>query len=249
MIAVSVFTLSLFVASIVRDELGVLPKPVQHLFGNFLMHTVPVPANLTGVVTTVAPTPSPTPVPIQATTLPPPVPGQLDVLQLSIPKGCAHGPALRSRQGDKLQVGYVGRLSDGEVFDSTAGRSGGKPFSFTLGQQRVIAGWEQGLLCMCIGEKRRLTIPPQLAYGARGAPPHVPGGATLTYIVELFGMTTGALHDTPMRGRTVTLWQQESKRSTPVTVDPASRACVVPGSPRWKRCRTHSLIGAWSACD
>ena len=141
MIAVSVFTLSLFVASIVRDELGVLPKPVQHLFGNFLMHTVPVPANLTGVVTTVAPTPSPTPVPIQTTTLPPPVPGQLDVLQLSIPKGCAHGPALRSRQGDKLQVGYVGRLSDGEVFDSTAGRSGGKPFSFTLGHAAFVTLW------------------------------------------------------------------------------------------------------------
>ena len=137
MIAVSAITLALFLASIVRDELGAVPQPVQHLFSDFLMHTFPVPANLT-LATTTASTSSPTPMPTQTTTLTPPEPGRLDVLQLNVPKDCARGNGLRSLQGDKLQVGYVGRLSNGEVFDSTAARSGGKPFSFTLGQQRVI---------------------------------------------------------------------------------------------------------------
>ena len=96
MIAVSAITLALYLASIVRDELGAVPQPVQHLFSDFLMHTFPVPANLT-VTTTTASTSSPTPMPTQTTTLPPPEPGRLDVLQLHVPKNCGRGQSLRTQ--------------------------------------------------------------------------------------------------------------------------------------------------------
>jgi FKBP-type peptidyl-prolyl cis-trans isomerase len=78
---------------------------------------------------------------------------------------------------------YTGKLySTGQVFDSSLNRK--KPFVFTLGAQMVIKGWDQGLLDMCVGEKRRLTIPPSLGYGSRdmgSIPPH----STLVFDVEL----------------------------------------------------------------
>lgn len=89
----------------------------------------------------------------------------------------------RSRKGDVLHMHYRGTLEDGTEFDSSYNR--GEPLTFTLGSGQVIRGWDQGLLAMCVGEKRKLVIPPDLAYGSRGAPPTIPGDATLTFEVEL----------------------------------------------------------------
>jgi len=87
-----------------------------------------------------------------------------------------------SKNGDKLTVDYVGTLEDGIKFDSSIDR--GTPFSFTLGQGRVIQGWEQGMLDMKVGEKRRLTIPYSLGYGENGYG-SIPPKATLIFEVDL----------------------------------------------------------------
>lgn len=87
-----------------------------------------------------------------------------------------------SKNGDELTVDYVGTLEDGTKFDSSIDR--GTPFSFILGQGRVIQGWEQGMLNMKVGEKRRLTIPYSLGYGENGYGP-IPPKATLIFEVEL----------------------------------------------------------------
>jgi peptidylprolyl isomerase len=88
-----------------------------------------------------------------------------------------------SKTGDTITVHYVGTLTDGTKFDSSVDR--GQPFSFTLGENRVIQGWEQGLLNMKVGEKRRLTIPSSLGYGSYGAGGVIPPNATLIFEVEL----------------------------------------------------------------
>ena len=84
--------------------------------------------------------------------------------------------------GDTAVVHYTGTLLDGTKFDSSVG---GQPFSFKLGAGRVIAGWEQGVLGMKVGEKRKLTIAPELGYGAAGAGGIIPSNATLIFEVEL----------------------------------------------------------------
>ncbi|XP_033647697.1 peptidyl-prolyl cis-trans isomerase FKBP2-like [Asterias rubens] len=89
----------------------------------------------------------------------------------------------RSKAGDSLHMHYTGTLQDGTEFDSSIPR--GSPFVFTLGAGQVIKGWDQGLLNMCVGEKRKLVIPSDLGYGDRGSPPKIPGGATLVFEVEL----------------------------------------------------------------
>lgn len=83
-----------------------------------------------------------------------------------------------------MSVHYTGSLkSDGTVFDSSLSR--GEPITFPLGTGRVIKGWDQGILGMCIGEKRKLTIPPELGYGSRGAGGVIPPNADLVFTVEL----------------------------------------------------------------
>ncbi|XP_071962951.1 peptidyl-prolyl cis-trans isomerase FKBP2-like [Antedon mediterranea] len=89
----------------------------------------------------------------------------------------------KSKTGDLLHMHYTGTLEDGTEFDSSIPRK--QPFTFTLGTGQVIKGWDQGLLGMCVGEKRKLVIPSHLGYGDRGAPPKIPGGATLIFEVEL----------------------------------------------------------------
>ncbi|XP_057316597.1 peptidyl-prolyl cis-trans isomerase FKBP2-like [Hydractinia symbiolongicarpus] len=89
----------------------------------------------------------------------------------------------RSKKGDVLKMHYTGKLEDGTEFDSSIPR--GEPLSFTLGAGQVIKGWDQGLLNMCEGEKRKLSIPSDLGYGDTGSPPKIPGGATLIFEVEL----------------------------------------------------------------
>jgi len=95
------------------------------------------------------------------------------------------GKGAAAKAGDKLSVRYVGELyKNGKEFDSSWKR-GKAPFQFTLGQQQVISGWDQGLLGMKVGGRRRLTIPPDLAYGAQGQPPTIPPNSPLVFDVDL----------------------------------------------------------------
>lgn len=91
-----------------------------------------------------------------------------------------------AESGDAVEVNYVGMFEDGSVFD----QSRGTPLSLTLGQGRVIQGWEKGLLGMKVGEEKRLVIPPALAYGASGYGP-IPPNATLIFDVEMVSIKKG----------------------------------------------------------
>src|SRR5688572_10240845 len=94
------------------------------------------------------------------------------------------GQGDEAKSGKRVSVHYTGTLTNGKKFDSSLDR--GKPFSFTLGAGEVIKGWDQGVAGMKVGGKRKLTIPPDLGYGARGAGGGlIPPNATLVFEVEL----------------------------------------------------------------
>lgn len=93
------------------------------------------------------------------------------------------GDGAIAEAGMRAMVHYTGWLTDGTTFDSSVER--GQPFSFTLGQGQVIRGWDEGVKGMRVGGKRKLTIPPDMGYGSRGAAGVIPPNATLIFDVEL----------------------------------------------------------------
>jgi len=107
----------------------------------------------------------------------PDIPGlQIDVLR--------EGQGDReTKQGDSIDVHYRGTLTNGNKFDASYDR--GEPLRFTVGQGQVITGWDKGLLGMKVGEKRKLTIPANLAYGARAVGNIIPANSTLIFETEL----------------------------------------------------------------
>jgi hypothetical protein len=92
--------------------------------------------------------------------------------------------------GDRVSVHYTGTLADGTEFDSSRKRN--RPFEFALGVGQVIKGWDQGVVGMKVGGRRKLTIPSPLGYGARGQPPIIPADATLLFDVELVALEHGS---------------------------------------------------------
>lgn len=101
-------------------------------------------------------------------------------------KDIVKGTGEEADVGKTVTVHYTGWLMDGTKFDSSLDRN--QPFSFTLGERRVIPGWEQGVVGMKVGGKRELIIPPELAYGANGAGGVIPPNATLKFEVELLAV-------------------------------------------------------------
>jgi len=95
------------------------------------------------------------------------------------------GTGQEAKAGDKVTVDYVGTLENGTRFDSSIDK--GTPFTFTLGEGQVIQGWDLGVLGMKVGEKRKLIIPSNLAYGPDDYGP-IPGGSTLIFEVDLLGI-------------------------------------------------------------
>jgi FKBP-type peptidyl-prolyl cis-trans isomerase len=93
------------------------------------------------------------------------------------------GAGAPAQRGQQVSVHYTGWLQDGTKFDSSHDR--GTPFNFRLGAGEVIAGWDDGVVGMLPGGKRRLTIPPDLAYGRRGVRNVIPPNATLVFEVDL----------------------------------------------------------------
>ena len=96
------------------------------------------------------------------------------------------GTGAEAVAGNKVSVHYTGWLTDGRKFDSSKDRN--DPFVFPLGARHVIAGWDEGVQGMKVGGKRKLTIPPNLGYGARGAGGVIPPNATLVFEVELLAV-------------------------------------------------------------
>ena len=104
-------------------------------------------------------------------------PSGLQYEELQVGSGASPQP------GQNVTVHYTGWLKDGSKFDSSVDR--GSPFQFRIGQGQVIKGWDEGVMSMKVGGKRRLIIPPELGYGQRGAAGAIPPNATLVFEVEL----------------------------------------------------------------
>lgn len=109
-----------------------------------------------------------------------------DVTELKI-EDLVVGTGAEAKAGNQVQVHYTGWLTNGKKFDSSKDRN--SPFPFPLGGGRVIKGWDQGVAGMKVGGKRKLTIPPHMAYGDRGFPGAIPPNSTLVFEVELLKVT------------------------------------------------------------
>lgn len=105
-----------------------------------------------------------------------------DTLQIDILKDSPNCPR-KAKKDDIISMHYSGKLVDGKEFDSSYSRK--QPFEFKLGSGQVIAGWEQGVPGMCVGEKRKLKVPPALAYGDQGFGDIIPAKSTLIFEIEL----------------------------------------------------------------
>ena len=92
------------------------------------------------------------------------------------------GKGPQPKSGDTVVVNYTGRFTNGKIFDTSVGK---KPFEFRLGRGEVIKGWDEGVASMHVGGKRKLVIPPELAYGPGGYAGVIPPNSTLTFMVEL----------------------------------------------------------------
>jgi FKBP-type peptidyl-prolyl cis-trans isomerase len=97
------------------------------------------------------------------------------------------GTGAEAKKGQTVSVHYTGWLTDGKKFDSS--KDHGRPFSFALGRGQVIQGWDDGVAGMKVGGKRKLTVPPELGYGAQGFPGAIPPNSTLVFEVELLGVS------------------------------------------------------------
>lgn len=107
------------------------------------------------------------------------------------------GTGAEAKKGDTANVLYTGSLDDGTVFDASS-KHGNQPFSFTIGAQQVIQGWDLGVVGMKVGGKRDLTIPPELGYGAAGAGSGIiPPNATLHFTIELLSIGTSTGKQNP----------------------------------------------------
>jgi len=121
----------------------------------------------------------------QPTTSPTPSASTEEVADLKI-EDLVVGTGAAAKAGDQVSVHYTGWLTDGTKFDSSLDR--GEPFAFTLGQGQVIEGWDKGVEGMKVGGKRKLTIPPDMAYGDQGAGEVIPPNAVLVFEVELLAV-------------------------------------------------------------
>lgn len=101
-------------------------------------------------------------------------------------KDIVEGTGVSPKAGQTITVHYTGLLANGEKFDSSRDR--GQPIDFVIGKGAVIKGWDEGVITMKIGGKRKLIIPPDLGYGAQGRPPSIPPNSTLLFEVELIGV-------------------------------------------------------------
>lgn len=96
------------------------------------------------------------------------------------------GTGAAPQRGQTVTVHYTGTLANGTKFDSSVDR--GRPAEYKIGVGEVIKGWDEGIMSMKVGGRRKLTIPADLGYGAMGRPPNIPGNSTLIFDVELLGV-------------------------------------------------------------